>query len=67
MSFIDIPAKFLKPGSRLRLPEGSGCADALSLARLIKGQTRPLVGAKEHICPGTNVPGQQRRLRERQL
>jgi len=43
MSFIDIPAKFLKPGSRLRLPEGSGCADALSLARLIKGQTRPLV------------------------
>lgn len=43
MSLPDLPAKLLKPGSRLRLPKGSGCADALSLVRLLTGQTRPLV------------------------
>ena len=43
MSFTDLPPKLLKPGSRLRLPEGSGCSDALSLAQLLTGQSRPLV------------------------
>lgn len=42
MSLPPLPERLLKPSSRTRLPAAAGCADALTLARLLQ-QPRPLV------------------------